>query len=77
MPGGSGVILGRDAKENAILGKSRGIVVEPPEGMVGPTALVPVVKCDSDLDIARQIVRAWSRGTAEGDRDPFKGFQIL
>lgn len=80
LPDGSGVILGRDANENALLSSSlsldNAIVVEPPEGVVGPVAMVPYVKSDADLDIARRIVLAWSRGTTEDDRKAYKPYQL-
>ena len=80
LPDGSGVILGRDANENAVLGDNRGldgaIVLEPPEGVVGPVAMVPSAKSDADLDIARRIVLAWSRGTTEADRAAYKQYQL-
>ena len=77
LPDGSGVILGRNAEENGVLAKSGGTVVEPPTGVPGPVALVPDLKSEADLGIVRQIVRAWSRGTSDRDRDPYKKFQIV
>ena len=80
LPDGSGVILGRDANENAQLTSHRSldgaIVIEPPEGVVGPTAMIPSVKSDADLDIARRIVIAWSRGTTDADREAYKRYQL-
>ena len=80
LPDGSGVILGRDANENAVLCDIRGldgaIVLEPPEGVVGPVAMVPSAKSDADVDIARRIVLAWSRGTTEADRAAYKQYQL-
>ncbi len=75
LPDGSGVILGRDAGENARLAKEKGTVVAF-DGVPGPTALVPDLKSAADLDLARGIVRAWSRGTTDADRAPFKTYQI-
>ncbi len=75
LPDGSGVILGRDAGENARLAKEKGAVVAF-DGVPGPTALVPDLKSAADLDLARGIVRAWSRGTTDADRAPFKTYQI-
>ena len=77
LPDGSGVILGRDANENATLEKSGGTIVEPPDGVPGPVAMIPSAKSDGDIAIARQIVQAWSRGTTEAERTPFKKFQIV
>lgn len=75
LPDGSSVILGRDAGENARLAHAKGTVVAY-EDVPGPTALVPDLKSVADLDCARGIVRAWSRGTTDADRAPFKPYQI-
>ena len=75
LPDGSSVILGRDAKENARLAKCAGTVIAF-DDVPGPTAVVPVVKSEADLERARGIVRAWSRGTTEADRAPFKAWQL-
>ena len=78
LPDGSSVILGRDKNENALLSSqvsrlpSAVLVVD--KTVPGPTALVPVVKSEADLEMTRQIVRAWSRGGT--GRDALKGFQI-
>ena len=77
LPDGSGVILGRDADENALLAKGGGTVVEPPDGVPGPVAMIPSAKSEGDVEVARQIVLAWSRGTTEAERAPFKRFQIV
>ena len=63
LPGGTGVILGRDGRENAIL-KNMAATSDTllfPVSVPGPTALVPVVRSEDDLEIARRIVCAWSR----------------
>ena len=73
LPDGSSVILGRDRVENARLRDEKGTVIAFID-IPGPTALVPVVKSESDLEMARQIVRAWSRGGV--GREPFKEYQI-
>ena len=88
LPGGSSVILGRDKNENGIL-KDFGRAHTPGAPLrsgrsplptiissetPGPTALVPVVKSEADLEMVRQIVRAWSRGGT--GREAFKPFQI-
>ena len=75
LPDGTGVILGRNAEENARLAKCAGAVVAF-DDVPGPTALVPVVKSEADLERVRGIVRAWSRGTTEADRAPFKAWQL-
>ena len=85
LPDGSGVILGRDGKENAKLkeiaaslttGTSRFLLLTPPQGLVGPTALLPELKSVADRELAEGIVRAWCRGTAETDRAPYKSYQL-
>ena len=88
LPDGSSVILGRDKVENEIL-KGLGRAHTPgaplrsgrsplptiiPSGTPGPTALVPEVKSEADLEMARGIVRAWSRGGT--GREAFKDYQI-
>lgn len=73
LPGGSSVILGRDSGENAVLRKEPGEVIAFSD-RPGPTALVPVVKSEADLEIARAIVRAWSRGGV--GREAYRGYQI-
>ena len=85
LPDGSGVILGRDGKENAKLkeiaaslttGTSRFLLLTPPQGLVGPTALLPELKSVADRELAEGIVRAWCRGTTETDRAPYKSYQL-
>ncbi|MCR5751330.1 MAG: tRNA 4-thiouridine(8) synthase ThiI [Kiritimatiellae bacterium] len=82
LPDGSGVILGRNAEENALLrrscaGRPGHCTIEPPDEVAGPTALVPRAMSEADLEIARGIVKAWSRGTSEADRAPYKKFQLV
>ena len=74
LPDGSSVILGRDRAENALLGAQRGTVVAL-DGVPGPTALVPVARSEADLELARGIVRAWSRGGT--GRERYLPYQIL
>ena len=75
LPGGSSVILGRDARENALLRTLRmGELVADPS-VPGPTALIPVVKSEADLAATREIVRAWSRGGT--GRETYQPYQIL
>ncbi len=63
LPDGTGVILGRDARDNKLLKD----VTVPTDTLVapvtvpGPTALIPKLCSDADLDLVRQIVCAWSR----------------
>ena len=75
LPDGSSVILGRNADENARLAKCTGTVIAF-DDVPGPTAVMPVVKSEADLERAHGIVRAWSRGTTEADRAPFKAWQL-
>ena len=75
LPDGTGVILGRNAEENARLAKCAGTVVAF-DDVPGPTALVRAVKSEADLERVRGIVRAWARGTTEADRAPFKAWQL-
>lgn len=63
LPDGTGVILGRDVRENRVLKEA----VAPTDTLVapvtvpGPTAILPKVCSDADLALARQLVCAWSR----------------
>ena len=74
LPGGSSVILGRDRGENAVLRGEKGVVIAFPD-VPGLTALVPRARSEADLELARGIVRAWSRGGT--GRDAFRRFQII
>ncbi len=90
LPSGTSVILGRDRDENAILKKEDGTILAP-QNVPGPTALLPSVKSEADLSLAKSLVCAYSRfDTLEGEiclntgdtvarpysRDPFKQYQI-
>lgn len=91
LPGGTGVILGRDRGENAVL-KDLGRLgtVVSPVNVPGPTALLPEVKSEDDFSLACELVAAYSRyDRLEGnirlnvgevdrpyDRSKFKDFQI-
>lgn len=69
LPGGSGVLLGRDQAENAILkaASALGTLISP-VNCPGPTALVPSLKSDDDLCLARALVCSYSRcDRLEGD----------
>lgn len=83
LPGGAGLVLGRNAVENALLESSAvdgDKLVFPPEGVVGPTGLVPRGATDGDMRTAREIVFAWSRpadGVAMPLRDGFLKYQIV
>ena len=63
LPDGTGVILGRDAAENAALVKARAPTdtLLAPISVPGPTALVPNVCTPDGLDQAARLVCAWSR----------------
>ena len=66
LPDGTGVILGRDAIENRLLAARRtpSDTLVAPVSVPGPTALLPRVTSESDLDAATRIVCAWSRTDA-------------
>ena len=63
LPGGTGVILGRDAHENQVLRQA----VQPSETLLspvsvpGPTALIPKLASADDLQLALKLVCAFSR----------------
>lgn len=63
LPDGTGVILGRDARENKILrdGLAPTDTLLAPVTVPGPTALLPRVPSPADLALAQQLVCAWSR----------------
>ena len=63
LPDGTGVILGRDANENRLLAERRVLsdTLVAPVSVPGPTALLPHVASEADLDVATRIVCAWSR----------------
>jgi len=78
LPGGSSVILGRDGRENALLEKgSFAVLLKPTNGIVGPTAAIPVLASESDRPLAQALVNAYVRGTTPDDRSAFRPFQIL
>lgn len=62
LPGGSGVILGRDRNDNAVLSSEVALgVLLAPVNCPGPTALVPELKSDDDLALAAGLVCSYSR----------------
>ena len=63
LPDGTGVILGRDANENRLLAARRAPsdTLVAPVSVPGPTAILPRVASEADLDAATRIVCAWSR----------------
>ena len=60
LPGGTGVILGRDRNENAVLKKCEAIVLSP-VNVPGPTAVLPTLASESDLSLAEELVCAYSK----------------
>ena len=67
LPGGTGVILGRDRDENVrlraeapALGLPSAFVLAP-KNVPGPTALLPVLKDGADLTFAKELVCAYSK----------------
>ena len=79
LPDGTSVILGRDRDENERLKEvfrlHSTFRLDSDDAVPGPTALLPEVKSEADLERARGIVRAWSRGGT--GREQFKAFQIV
>jgi hypothetical protein len=63
LPDGTGIILGRDANENAALTKAcaESDTLVAPISVPGPTALIPKVCTPDGLDQAARLVCAWSR----------------
>ena len=62
LPGGSGVMLGRDKAENAML-KAEGSLgtLFSPVNCPGPTALVPELKGEEDMSLCLELVAAYSK----------------
>ena len=68
LPDGTGVVLGRDQRENAVLkaidpaawGLPQGLVFSP-VNVPGPTAFLPEVKSADDLRLAQTLCCAYSR----------------
>jgi len=64
LPGGSSVVLGRDRNENQVLRAERlaetGVRLAPVNAP-GPTALVPELKGETDLELACALVCAYSK----------------
>ena len=78
LPGGSAVILGRDAAENALLeAGSFAAILTPSRAVAGPTAAIPVLACESDRALAQSLVDAYVRGTTPADREAFKPYHIM
>ena len=75
LPDGTGVILGRDRADNAALREFREsgrcsfeLTLIAPVNVPGPTALLTEVKSESDLELAKELVCAYSRyDRLEGD----------
>ena len=78
LPGGSSLILGRDANENARLEKgSFAAILKPTNRIPGPTAAIPVLVSESDLPLAQSLVNAYVRGTTPADRASFRPYQLV
>lgn len=78
LPDGTGLIVGRDRNDNAVLKaeSARGMLIAS-EGLPGPTALlVGGPKSDADLARARQIVAAYTKGSGVTDRTFFKDWMV-
>lgn len=73
LPGGTGVILGRDSNDNKTLEKVRieSDTLLAPVSVPGPTAIIPAVNSPDDIQLAARIVCAWSKF------DKFKGSAIV
>ena len=68
LPGGSSVILGRDRVENEKLRVASCGLRVAPVNVPGPTAVVPEVKSEDDLTMAKELVCAYSKyDRLEGD----------
>lgn len=78
LPDGTGLIVGRDRNDNAVLKDeaARGTLIAS-EGLPGPTALLlGGPKSDADLARARQIVAAYTKGSGVTDRTFFKDWMV-
>lgn len=78
LPDGTGLIVGRDRNDNAVLKaeSARGTLIAS-DGLPGPTALlVGGPKSDADLARARQIVAAYTKGSGVTDRTFFKDWMV-
>ena len=78
LPDGTGLIVGRDRNDNAVLKaeSARGTLIAS-EGLPGPTALlVGGPKSDADLARARQIFAAYTKGSGVTDRTFFKDWMV-
>ena len=69
LPGGTGVMLGRDRVENGLLAKSADLgALVAPLNCPGPTALLPGGPRGGDLDLVVRLVAAYSKcDRLEGD----------
>ena len=55
------MILGRDRSDNALLKGEKGDVILAPVNCPGPTALIPSLKCEADLELAEELVCSYSK----------------
>lgn len=79
LPDGTGLIVGRDRNDNAILKEEqeRGVIVTS-GGLPGPTALlIGGPKTPADLERAQRIVLAYTKGSSVTDRSFFKPWQLM
>ncbi len=61
LPGGSGLIVGRDRNENAILQNIDAPAILASENCPGPTAVMTSLAAESDLQLAAEIVASYSK----------------
>lgn len=63
LPGGSGVILGRELADNKKLESVRTPTdtLLAPVSVPGPTAIIPALNAPDDINLAARIVCAWSK----------------
>ena len=61
LPGGSGLIVGRDRNENAVLQSVDAPAILASENCPGPTAVMTSLETESDLRLAAEIVASYSK----------------
>lgn len=78
LPDGTGLIVGRDRNDNAVLREEAALgTLIVSEGLPGPTALlIGGPKSEADLARSRQIVAAYTKGSGVTDRTFFKEWQL-
>ncbi len=78
LPDGTALVVGRDRDDNAILARETayGTVLDSGD-LPGPTALlIGGPKSDADLERARQVVAAYTKGSGVTDRGFFKDWMV-